>query len=171
MPDLLPAAITDPQGIVRAGAGLDSLQILADLLANALAHWPLVFALVILVAGMLGKIGKGVGLFHLFRDDDEVFGGPDSRFAKVAPPAGFHQFTASPAFWSGFGLAITKGLVWLVMHTGTPRVGSGSLQILGPGGELRTAGWGALVVVLLASTVLSVSRSMHGTTIKRLFLS
>lgn len=155
--DLLSIFGDDPLGAQSAvsSAGVAAWQVVVDALGNPIAHWPLVIPLVVLVLGMMGLIGKGAGLFHLFRDDDEVFGGTPSRFAAQKLPVGIHRFTASPAFWSGFGLAITTGLVWMVMHTGAPRAGSGSFQILGPGGEIRIRGLVALSLVLLGTVTIS----------------
>jgi hypothetical protein len=84
-------------------------------------HWVYLAVLAILVLGMIGKVGKGVGLYNLFRDDDQIFGPASKHDVRPPPEAeglGLRLVAASPAFWTAFGLALSTGLLWTLMHTG-----------------------------------------------------
>ncbi len=162
---------------------------LRDILWLLLPHWAGIAVLLVVVLAMLGRVGKGAGAFHLFRDDDEVFGRDDDFFAGAGPfvqravprfgacaqpvapaeaprtdaapatgappPSGVALVLASPAFWSGAGLAASVGLLWTLIFAGAAP--SATPLWLGPGPEAggRTALTVALGLSVLASGAIS----------------
>jgi hypothetical protein len=103
---------------MTADAISDMLFAILREVALALDFWPYSVALLIVLAGMAGSIGRGVGLDHLFRDDDQLFNHGQSWRPVSTENDRFPPVFASPAFWSGFGFMATFGLFWIVMHAG-----------------------------------------------------
>ncbi len=146
-----------------------------DAAALLLPYWAGIALLAVVIFAMLGLLGKGAGAFHLFRDDDEVFGRNTDFFDGAgefqcravprfgaprpgaaegdAPPAptGVELVLASPAFWSGAGLAASVGLLWMLMFTGPAPVPGATALWLGPGPE--AGGLGLLIAALAGSTL------------------
>ena len=137
-----------------------------ELFGLLLAHWAALGLLGLLVAAMRGGIGKGAGAFHLFREDDEIFGegnfgcpgGLIDLSATAGPRGWWQRCGASPAFWSGAGLAVVTGLIWLIALTGPRESPLSQALWLGPGWE--GAGWSALALVLAASVLASGAISL-----------
>ena len=169
----------DGDGIGTAGIGL------WEVAALFLPHSAGVALLAVVVLAMLGVVGKGAGAFHLFRDDDEVFGrdadffdGAGAFLSRAVPrfgaacaangpsagsggaaPSGLQLLLASPAFWSGAGLAASVGLLWMLVFTGPAPVRGTAPLWLGPGPG--AGGLTALCVVLALSVLGSGAISLR----------
>src|SRR5690606_38662990 len=98
-----------------------------------LGHWVYLLPLLLVLLAVRGRFGRGFGLPHIFREDEQVFA-PERcwrplRDAAPKPPdrllgllPGWLQLAlASPALWSGFGFLATFGLFWISAHDGAAR--------------------------------------------------
>ncbi len=152
---------------------------LFEWLSLLLRHWGQLLALLVLGLSMLGLIGKGLGVFHLFRDDDEIFGGEErggieSRFARCGDRDGEREperrtgaaawvsrLFASPAYWSGAGWVATTGLIHLMVATGPAAEASSESGALRFGPAPQEATLLVLSAAVLASVLISVRHMSH----------
>ena len=86
---------------------LDLLSTTVAGVAAALEHWVGFVMLAGLWLAVAGRVGRGMGLANLFRDDARLLNPrpEDSRFAIL---------WASPAFWSQLTLTLFAGVVWIL---------------------------------------------------------
>ena len=171
------------KGAVMADSMDPDTASLWDAAAVLLPHWAGIALLAVVILAMLGLLGKGAGAFHLFRDDDEVFGRDADFFAgakafvsRAVPrfdaarpagpegngfstPSGVELVLASPAFWSGAGLAASVGLFWMLMFAGLAPVAGATRLWLGPGPE--AGGLVFLIAALAVSTLCSGAISLR----------
>ncbi|MFN3274019.1 MAG: hypothetical protein ACK41U_05055 [Paracoccus sp. (in: a-proteobacteria)] len=95
--------------------------LLAPEIALLLGHWVTLLALAVVLLAIAGRVGRGVGLPYIFREDEQVFAPGRNADPNATPrQQAVHLALASPALWSGFGFVATFGLFWIAAHIPRP---------------------------------------------------
>ncbi|WP_424929623.1 hypothetical protein [Amaricoccus tamworthensis] len=90
-------------------------------------NWMYILPQLIILLSVGAKLGRGMGLPNLFRDDNQIYS-PEACWRNSdtdTAPGGIRQgipfelqkLTASPAFWTGFGFVAVCGLSWIGIHS------------------------------------------------------